>query len=627
MPDIVKQLPWFLSKDSQYTYLQDDFLCLDVETTNKSKGSALDKDNRLVLACWTLVKNGEVTKKFKFGDEYEQQELLDDIKSVKFVVAHNAKFEAQWLKRCGVDLTEVLLYDTMLGQWVLDGNLKTEKNLDAIGKRYLGIGKKKDLVALLIYAGVCPSTIKRAWLLPYCEKDVDLCYRVFLAQSRLISDRNQWHIVHSRNLLCSVLADIEFNGMQLDADAVLAEYKKTVEEREASLHLLQQMADGVNFNSPKQLAELLYDKLGFEELRDRKGKPIRTPAGGRNTGADTLLALNATTEAQRAFLSTYKRFSKADSLISKNLAFFQGVCEERDGKFYGQFNQAITATHRLSASGRPLLFRDEKKAKSVQFQNMPREYKRLFTTDDQDYVTVEVDGAQLEFRVAVDLCRDPIGLEEIENDVDVHSFTAKAMTDAGEPTSRQDAKRMTFKPLFGGQSGTKAEKAYIEFFNNKYASIATEQKSWTYKVLNDKHLRTRYGMMYFWPHVKNNNGYISDTTNIYNFPIQGFATAEIIPIALVHLWHRVKHLRVLLLNTIHDSVVARVHKDDVEEYKQLAKEALTSDVFRFLRELYDYEFVVPLGMGVKVSRNWGVSKQEEIWNVWPDGRETYKLKE
>ena len=130
-----ESLPWFLSKDSQYTYLQDDYICLDMETTNKSKGSALDKANNLVLACWTVVKDGVRTNKHKFGDEYEQQELLDDIKNADFVVAHNAKFEAQWLKRCGKDLTEVLLYDAMLGQWVIDGNLKTEKNLDAISTR------------------------------------------------------------------------------------------------------------------------------------------------------------------------------------------------------------------------------------------------------------------------------------------------------------------------------------------------------------------------------------------------------------------------------------------------------------------------------------------------------------
>lgn len=622
------QLPWFLDKDSQYVYLQDDYVCFDLETTNLDKGSALNKDNRIVLACWTVVKDGAETIKYKFGDEYEQQELLDDIKSVKYVVAQGAKFDLQWLTRCGADLRDLLVYDTMLGEWVLDGNLRQERNLSALGDKYLGIGKKADLVTRLIKQGVCPSKIPQAWLLKYCLKDVQLCKDVFVLQREVLKKREQLHIVHVRNLTCLVLADIEFNGMTLDKDAVLEEYKKTSIACEKALHKLNQMAEGVNFNSPKQLAELLYDKMGFEELRDRKGKLMRTEKGARATSSDVMANLVAITEQQELFVRTYRTFSKMDSLLSKNLVFFQKVCEELDGKFYGIFNQNIAATHRLSASGRPLLFKEEKKTKQVQFQNLPREYKRLFTVDDDDYLIGEVDGAQLEFRVAADLCRDNTAYEEIVNEVDIHSFTAKVMTEAGEPTDRQSAKRMTFKPLFGGQSGTKAEKDYIEFFTNKYEGIATEQRTWTYKVLNNKHLRTRYGMMFFWPHVnKSRSGYISDTTNIYNFPIQGFATAEIIPIALIHFWHKIKGLRVWILNTIHDSIICKVHKDDVEEYERIAKEALTTDVFRFLREVYSYDFVVPLGAGIKVGKNWGTSKTEKVWNVFPDGRETYKLKE
>lgn len=108
---------------------------------------------------------------------------------------------------------------------------------------------------------------------------------------------------------------------------------------------------------------------------------------------------------------------------------------------------------------------------------------------------------------------------------------------------------------------------------------------------------------------------------------QGFATGEIIPIALVHYWHRTRHLDMEIWNTIHDSIAARVHKDCVDEAMQLSKSCLTTDVYNFLREVYKYEFRVPLGVGVKVGKNWGDSKQEHIWSVFPDGTETYQLKE
>ncbi|MEG0161179.1 MAG: hypothetical protein RR714_02595, partial [Aurantimicrobium sp.] len=87
------------------------------------------------------------------------------------------------------------------------------------------------------------------------------------------------------------------------------------------------------------------------------------------------------------------------------------------------------------------------------------------------------------------------------------------------------------------------------------------------------------------------------------------------------------HLDITVWNTIHDSLVSRVHKDCVDQYKELSKQCLTTDVYNFLRDVYNYHFRVPLGVGVKVAKNWGASKEEHVWSVWPDGKETYELKE
>lgn len=146
--------------------------------------------------------------------------------------------------------------------------------------------------------------------------------------------------------------------------------------------------------------------------------------------------------------------------------------------------------------------------------------------------------------------------------------------------------------------------------------------------MRDGFLTTPYGMRFYWPGTKmSRSGYIDNTTAISNYPIQGFATAEIIPIALVSFWHRSRNLRVVIWNTIHDSLVSRVHREDVEQYMNLSKHCLTTDVYNFLREVYNYNFSVPLGVGVKVAKNWGESKTEHVWSVYPDGRETYELKD
>lgn len=78
---------------------------------------------------------------------------------------------------------------------------------------------------------------------------------------------------------------------------------------------------------------------------------------------------------------------------------------------------------------------------------------------------------------------------------------------------------------------------------------------------------------------------------------------------------------------MHDSIISRVHKDDNEAVDQIAKTALTTDVYNFLRDVYKYDFKVPLGVGSKSSRHWGEAKKETVWEVWPDGRERFTEKD
>lgn len=603
-------------------------MVLDVETTNKDKGAAVDEENHLVLACWELIgPNGHIETKYHFGDEWDQKELLADLGRVDFVVAHHAKFELQWLSRCGVNLRKVLPFCTMLGAWVLDGNLQKPRNLDAVAARY-GLGSKQSLVKSLIQAGVCPSSIPQDWLLPYCQQDVALAREVFLAQRTELDRNNLLHLVHTRNLTCAMLADVEFNGMTLDPQAVQKEYNDTIREANDIKRQLTELVGDVNLDSPKQLAAFLYETLGFEEPRGPDGEPIRTPTGTPSTSADTLSLLTANSEEQQKFLDLYKRYNKLDSLLSKNLIFFQKVCEEVPTcTFLGVFNQGITATHRLSCSGRPKLFSGETKPKSVQFQNMPRQYKGLFWSGDPDYLIGECDGAQLEFRVAADLGKDEVAYTEIVNGADVHSNTAKVLTDAGQATSRQDAKSRTFAPLYGGMGRTKPEKAYSEYFKQHYEGISSTQRQWALRVAGEKKLRTPYGLVFYWPQAKlSRTGYVSFSTEIYNYPVQGFATGEIIPIAAVCFWYRSEGTRIVMLNTIHDSLVSRVHKDEVLLFEELSKQCLTHDVYAYLRGIYKYEFHVPLGVGIKVARNWAQTKEEIVYSVYPSGKEERKVK-
>lgn len=606
------------------------YVALDFETTALNRGSALDANNHIVLACWDVVDGtGNVERKYKFADEYDLSELEQDIKKADFIVAHNAKFELQWLKRCGLELRDILVFDTMLGEWVIGGNRYgiSDLGLESTALRY-GLGSKLPLAGMLIKSGVCPSSIPESWLLDYCFKDVELCRKLFEQQRIVLLEEQLLHLALVRNLTCACLADIEFNGCELDRDLVLTEYDRTIQEFQDLERKLVDIIGDTNLSSPKQLAELLYKKLGFSPPIDPRTKePVKTPTGRLCTNINVLDKLEGASDVQLEFIKLYKRRNKLTALLTKNLEFFKGIVDEYGGRFFGVLNQGFTKTHRLSSSGKAKRFKQFKKEKGAQLQNLPREYKRLFTAHDEDYVVGEADGAQLEFRVAADLGRDETATSEIVEGADVHAFTAKVLTEAGEPTTRQEAKASTFAPLYGGMGKTPATKAYAKFFKEKYKGISDTQQGWAYDVLNSGKLRTRYGMVFHWPGTKmSRSGYIDNTTSIFNFPVQGLATGEIIPIALVHFWHRTRYLPITIWNTIHDSIVSRVHKDVVEEYERLSKVCLTTDVYNFLREVYDYRFEVPLGVGVKVSKNWGQAEVEKLWSVWPNGDETYKEK-
>lgn len=616
-------LPWFLNADPEELFHTGRFVVFDLETDEEEHGSPLLESNDIVLACWVVCEaDGTVVKRgHKFGGIYEQQELIDDLLSVQFAVAQNAKFDLGWMRRCGLELRDVLAYDPMLAQWVLDGNQNLPRSLNALARKY-GVPGKADLVSLLIKLGVPARDIHPRWLLEYCGQDVQTTLDVFLKQREEVSRRSVWHLAFVRFLTCSVLTDIEFEGLILDSQAVVEEYNNVADSVDTLGKELAELTGGINLGSPKQLAAFLYDKLGVKEARDHKGDIIKTKGGDPSANAKTLALLKPATEPQRVFLSKYKDYNKQVSLLEKNLDYFKLTCEHRLGKFHGRFQQNVVKTHRLASNGIPTLFPGLKKAKSVQLQNIPREYKRLFWSGDEDWVVFEADGSQLEFRVAADLGHDPVALEEIESGADVHSISAQVMTEAGEPTSRQEAKAVTFRPLFGGGSGSDALRAYCEFFKQKYKGISDTQRGWAVHTADRKQFTTPYGMTFFFPDCKmQRSGYITDTTSIYNFPIQGFATGEIIPIALVYFWHRTRGMPIHIFATIHDSIAARVHKDVVEETKQIAKQCLTTDVYRFLERVYGYCFKVPLGLGIKVSRNWGYTKEEDSWNVWPDGRE------
>lgn len=657
-------LPKFLTDLDPDIYLSDNYVVLDfeVDTSHGDYGNPVHPDNRMLLGCFKLGPGHPGAKACGTGvhsiwaDEYSTKwnALEAALKGARFFVAHQAKYELGWMRRMGFKLRKLLPFDTRLAEYVLLGNLSAgnkklgmqplSTSLDMCCRRR-GMKVKDPVVDIMMKAGINPVRVPKKWLEDRCKQDVETTEQVFLHQRTALKASNRLPVLYTRCLVTPVLADIEPQGLCLDKDRVKAEYDKY-----KALHVelsarMDAMTGGINWRSPKQIATFIYETLGFEEMKDWRGQPKRTPAGGRQTSNKVLEKLKAKTKAQKDFLELRKELGKVGALLSKNLEYFMGVCNEYDGVFYAELHQANTATHRLASTGIPLSFCSIAEGgavtRTVQMQNIPRQFKKLLRARRKGWLLAEPDGSSLEFRVATELGGPDEGaLRDIETGWDVHSFTAsilhncsiervkeqqKEADKAGQDSWRQDGKPDTFKPLYGGTKGTEEQERYYAAFRLRYPGIAAVQQAWVEEAVETRQLTTPWGLVYFFPTARRErSGYINVTSTVYNYPIQALATAEIIPIALVYMWHRIPERgledKVVMVNTVHDSAPCEVEPSAAVPFIDLCKQCFTKDVYHYLQLVYGLDFKTPLGVGIKLGSHWGQGEEMQF-NIWKDGRE------
>lgn len=603
------ELPAHLLSPNPEIYLSENFLTLDFETD----GFPVDPKAKLVL---TGYKKNKGQFQSIWGDVYDLAPLFSALDSVDFLVCQNAKFELQWLIRAGYPIERLVIFDTLLAEYCILGNRFGRKDLSSLGEKYCG-KRKKGLVGALFSGGVVSSAIPRKWLIEYNQQDVELTESIFLRQREILVESHLLPCFFTRCLTTIPLADVELRGIALDHDRV----KEKLEEVSLQLHeatrKLEGIAGGINWNSTKQIRELLYGKLGFAELLDFRGNLSKTEGGASRTDEAAIHALRATTEEQSSFKSAFLDYRKLN-LAHGNLSKLQECVNEDSGILFASFNQAVTQTHRLSSSGSKYKF---------QFQNIDRTFKRLFRARRKDWSVGEADGRQLEFRVAIHLGQDKQGLKDVREGFDVHKNTASVLNrvplDKVTSEQRYDAKPRTFKPLYGGNSGTKDERRYYDAFRERYKETFNTQKGWCREVLEKGQLRIQSGLIFYWPDTKQSrSGYITNTPSIFNYPVQSLATADIIPISLVYLWNLVKSegLSSFIVNTVHDSIVAEIAPGEEEKFKELCREAFTSKVFEYLTQVYGIHFICPLGVETKLGSHWGQGeKGEDKFDLDPEG--------
>ena len=313
---------------------------------------------------------------------------------------------------------------------------------------------------------------------------------------------------------------------------------------------------------------------------------------GFRTDKITLSKLSAESEGElREFLDAIVRYNAIDTYLS---TFISGIKDHTDtnGMLHPKFMQAVTATGRLSS-------------RDPNFQNQPRgktfPIRQVVKSRFTNGKILEIDFSQLEFRTAVFMAQDEQGMEDIKNNIDVHQYTADIIG-----VSRQDAKAHTFKPLYGGVTGTEDEKKYYRKFLEKYKGIKAWHDKLQTHAIKFKCIQIPTGRQYAFPYAQRMPwGGSSYGTQIKNYPVQGFATADIVPLACINIYNLMKEQKVksLLVNTVHDSIVADVYPGEESVMGKIFKQG-TSSVIDSLKKYYDIDFNVPLDTETKIGYNW-----------------------
>ena len=296
------------------------------------------------------------------------------------------------------------------------------------------------------------------------------------------------------------------------------------------------------------------------------------------------------------FLADLQRLSALDTYLS---SFVEGINTylKDDGKLHVRLLQHRTATGRFSGA-------------EPNMQNMPRggtfPVKKVFISRWEGGMIMEADFAQLEFRTAAYLAQDETAMKEIENGFDVHSYTAKVISEAGQKITRQEAKGHTFAPLFGatGFGRSSAEAAYYEQFTKKYKGIASWHSRLAKEAVTHFKIKTPSGREFAFPDVARRiKGGVTYFTQIKNYPVQSFATADIVPLILMDIDKRLEGYKSCVVNTVHDSIVIDIHPNEIDTVKSIIK-STNKDMTSTINNHFNIDLNVPLLLEAKIGNNW-----------------------
>ena len=389
-------------------------------------------------------------------------------------------------------------------------------------------------------------------------------------QQKLIDEEMEQLFTTIEMPLTKVLFDMEETGVIVkpkelkEYGAHLAEQIKILEDR-----IYETAGETFNINSPKQLGDVLFEKMGIPS-----GKKTKT---GYSTSAEVLEKLSAEYPFVNDVLE-YRGFTKLKSTYADGLASYIGI----DGRIHTSFNQTITATGRISST-------------EPNLQNIPmrtelgRQIRKVFVPAD-GFVFTDADYSQIELRLMADLSGDEELIEAYRQDADIHRITASKVFHVpfDEVTSlqRRNAKAVNFGIVYGISSfglsqdlsiSKKEAATYIEQYFQTYPKVKSYLESTVSEAKTNGYTTTMFGRRRPMPELKSSN-FIQRSFGervAMNAPIQGTA-ADIMKIAMIRIHDEIekKHLKSRLILQVHDEVLVETAKDEIGIIKDLVMDSM-----------------------------------------------------
>jgi len=369
--------------------------------------------------------------------------------------------------------------------------------------------------------------------------------------------------------------------------------------------------DGTRWKNPTKCKSCVgkgYNLIPLHKIAGLHMNPrdvLDVSANGFATDKTTLIRLlgvakhNGNEKAVK-FLTSAVRLNAVDVYLS---SFVGGIQRNTRSNrlLHPKFNQCVTRTTRLSSS-------------DPNFQNQPRgstfPVRAVVVSRFENGKIMQADYSQLEFRVAAQLCGDEKMLKDILEGQDVHKYTASIIFDKAEADvtkeERTSAKAHTFKPLYGGFSGTPREMAYYKAFVEKYPKLGAWHADLQTEAISHGIVKLYTGQQFAFPDTKRlSSGAATNAPSIKNYPVQGVAGGCIVPLALVDLYNKLKtsKSKSLIINTVHDSVVVDIYPGEELQVANMMYDSMTQVCQKF-EELYNVKWSVPLEVDLEIGNNW-----------------------